>query len=60
MIEKTDKKYTVADLFSAASNLVKDEMTGLKKKPLNTEESEKAEALARMISKLVLKEMKIA
>lgn len=60
MTEKTAKKYTVADLFAAASGLVKDEMAGLKKKPLNAEESEKAEALARMISKLVLKEMKIA
>jgi len=54
------KKYTVADLYKEAGLLVREEMSGLKHKPLNQVEIDKSEQLARMISKLVLKEMKIA
>ncbi|MBN3032927.1 MAG: hypothetical protein JW873_02420 [Candidatus Saganbacteria bacterium] len=57
----TTRKYTGADVFAAASKMVKDELSALKKhRPLNAEESAKAEALARFISKTVLKEMKLA
>ncbi|MDD5594277.1 MAG: hypothetical protein PHG97_06030 [Candidatus Margulisbacteria bacterium] len=53
------KKYTVADLYTEAAKMVKGEMSALKNKPLDPEETEKAEALARFISKTVLKEMKV-
>ena len=62
MLEKTatKKTYTGADLFAEAARLVKSEMSGLKNnRPLNAEETQKAEALARFISKTVLKEMKV-
>jgi hypothetical protein len=60
MIAKTStKKYTVADLYAEAARMVKGEMSTMKNKPLDPEETEKAEALARFISKTVLKEMKV-
>jgi hypothetical protein len=60
MIEKTDRKFTVGDLYSEAAKLVRDEMAGLKQKPLSATEEQKSQDLARLISKLVLKEMKLS
>lgn len=61
MIGKTSSsKYTVADLYAEAAKMVKGEMSTLKNKPLNAAETAKADALARFISKTVLKEMKLA
>jgi hypothetical protein len=60
MLEKTNKTYTVADLYAEAAKMVRGEMSALKNnKPLDPAESEKADALARFISKTVLKEMKV-
>ena len=61
MREKTAPKrtYTVADLYAEAAKMVKGEMSSLKNKPLDADETAKAEALARFISKTVLQEMKI-
>ena len=60
MVEKTTTKYTVADLYAEAAKLVRSEMSGLKQKQLSPEEEGKAQALSKLISNLVLKEMKIA
>ena len=60
MIEKTKgKTFTVADLYSEAAKLVKEEFSGIKDKPLNKTEEVKMQELARLISNTVLKEMKI-
>jgi len=53
------KKYTVSDIYAEAANLLKDEMQGLKKKPLSADEEIKMKELGKLISKTVLKEMKI-
>ena len=61
MVEKVkNKTYTVADLYSEAAKLVRDEMGQLKNRPLNPVEEAKSAELAKAISKMVLKEMKIA
>ncbi len=60
MLERTTTKktYTGADVYAAAMKMVKDELSSLKNnKPLDPEESAKAEALANFISRTVLKEM---
>jgi hypothetical protein len=60
MMEKTTKTYTVGDLYSEAATLVRTEMAGLKHKPLSEVEERKSQDLARLISKMVLKEMDLA
>jgi hypothetical protein len=60
MTEKTTRTYTVGDLYSEAATLVRAEMAGLKHKPLTEVEEKKSQDLARLISKLVLKEMKLS
>jgi len=63
MTEKTgasaSKKYTVADLYTEAAKMIGEEMSELKKRPLNPAEGEKVAELARVISRSVLKEMKV-
>ena len=63
MLEKTSgpkKTYTVADLYAEANKMVRNEMSGLKNnRALDADEAAKADALARFISKTVLKEMKV-
>ena len=56
--EKTQNK-TVADLYSEAAKLMKEEMAKLKKKPLSEKEAQMMEVLAKGISNSVLKEMKL-
>jgi len=56
---KIDKKYTVADLYTEAAKMVREEMFSLKAKPITPAEEEKIAALARTISKTVLKEMRV-
>ena len=57
---ETKKTYTVADLYAEAAKMVRGEMSALKNnRPLDGTENEKADALARFISKTVLKEMKV-
>jgi len=60
MLERTttSKTYTGADVYAAAIKMVKDELSSLKRgKALDAEEAAKAEALAKFISRTVLKEM---
>lgn len=55
---RTAKKYTGADVYAAAVKMVRDELSSLKNnKPLDDEEAAKAEALAKFISRTVLKEI---
>jgi len=58
MIEKTGKR-TIADLYAATAKMMADEMKGLKKKELTPVEQEKVEALAKAMTKGVLKEMNL-
>jgi len=61
MNENTQTRtYTVADLYTEAAKMVREEMFSLKKKPLTMEEDKKLNDLAKVISKSVLKEMKIS
>lgn len=61
MIEKTKgKTYKVADLYSEAAQLVRQEMSHLKKGALSPEEEVKTRELGKLISNMVLKEMKLA
>ena len=53
------KKYTVADVYQEADRMLKEEMSGLKKRPLTQSEEIKMKQLGKLISKMVLKEMKI-
>lgn len=54
------KTYTVADLYVEAAKLVKAEMQAIKKEPLTAAEEIKSKELAKLISNMVLKEMKLA
>lgn len=60
MTEKTNKTFTVGDLYGEAAKLVRAEMSGLKQKPLSEVEEQKSKDLAKLISKMVLKELKIS
>jgi hypothetical protein len=53
------KKYTVADVYGEASKMLRSEMSSIKNKPLTSEEALKMDKLGRLISKMVLKEMKV-
>ncbi len=59
MAAKVTRKYTVADVYREAGKMLKDEMQGMKKRPLNKGEEIKMDNLARELSKGVLKEMKL-
>lgn len=59
MAAKVNKKYKVSDLYRAANKMFKEEMQGLKKKPLSQTEEIKMKELAKLLSNTVLKEMKI-
>ena len=53
------KKYTVADVYQEANKMLKAEMQGLKNRPLTSSEEIKMKELAKVLSRTVLKEMKI-
>lgn len=53
------KKYSVADVYAEATRMLREEVQGLKNRPLNTREEAKMQELGKTISKLVLKEMKV-
>ena len=53
------KKYTVADVYQEANKMLKTEMQSLKNRPLTASEEIKMKELAKVLSKTVLKEMKI-
>ena len=60
MISKTEgRKFTVADLYSEAAKLVREEFQGMKKEPLSAAEDAKMSELAKKLSNSVLKEMKL-
>ena len=58
-MELKTKKYTVADVYTEANTMLKTEMEALKNRPLNNSEEIKMKELGRLISKMVLKEMKV-
>jgi len=53
------KKYTVSDVYKEANTLLQSEMSGMKNRPLNKTEEIKMKELGRLISNMVLKEMKV-
>jgi hypothetical protein len=57
-MEVKEKKYTVADVYKEAQQLIQAEMLAMKQKPLTSEEEAKMQKLGRLISNMVLKEMK--
>jgi len=60
MVENiSPKKFTVADLYTEAARLVREEFSAVKNKPLTPVEESKIRELSRTISRSVLKEMKI-
>ncbi|NQT29853.1 MAG: hypothetical protein HQ596_04710 [Candidatus Saganbacteria bacterium] len=59
MATKVKKKYTVADVYAEAANLLRDEMQGLKRRPLSKSEEIKMKQVGKALSKMVLKEMNI-
>lgn len=59
MAAKTSKKYTVSDVYAEADRMLKEEMQIMKQRPLSDAESLKMKQLGRLISKMVLKEMKV-
>ena len=52
-------KFTVADVYQEAAKMLKDELAGMKSQPLSSAEEVKMEKLGKMLSKMVLKEMKV-
>ena len=61
MIEKAKgRTYTVADLYAEAGKMVKSEFSAIKKRPLTPAEEIKMQELGKLISRSVLKEMRIA
>jgi hypothetical protein len=54
-----EKKYSVSDVYAEATRMLREEVQGLKNRPLNTNEEAKMQELGKKISKLVLKEMKV-
>lgn len=53
------KKYTVSDIYQEANKMLREEMQTLKNRPLSQSEEIKMKELAKVLSKTVLKEMKI-
>lgn len=56
---KVGKKYTVADLKTEAYKMLREEMQGIKNRPLNKNEEIKMKELGSLLSKSVLKDMKL-
>ncbi|MFA6170251.1 MAG: hypothetical protein WCW67_04585 [Candidatus Margulisiibacteriota bacterium] len=60
MINKAQaRSYTVSDLYKEAAKMVQDEFKGIKSRPLTPAEQAKSDELAKMISKMALKEMNL-
>ena len=59
MSSKTEKKYTVGDVYKEAAQMLKDEMRQLKQQTLTPSEEIKMQQLAKLLSNMVLKEMKV-
>jgi hypothetical protein len=58
-MEAKQKKFTVKDVYQEAAKMLMDELQGIKKRPLLQSEEVKMQALAKLLSKTVLKEMKV-
>ncbi len=56
---RVEKKYTVADLKIEAFKMLREEMQNIKKRPLTTNEEIKIKELGSLLSKSVLKDMKL-
>jgi hypothetical protein len=59
MGNSAEKKYTVSDVYREANKMLKDEMLTLKKGPLSSTEEIKMKELSKILSNMVLKEMKV-
>ena len=61
MIDKVKPRtFTVKDLYTEAAKLVRQELKGLKSDgPLTSDEETKSDLLAKKLSQMVLKEMKL-
>lgn len=59
MVGKVSKKYTVADVYKEAAEMLRSEMRDIKRAPLTEKESQTMEVLARKLSNSVLKEMRV-
>jgi len=59
MLSKVGKKYTVGDVYKEAAGMLKEEMQNMKKGELSKTEEIKMNELAKLLSKTVLKEMKV-
>jgi hypothetical protein len=58
-VNSVGKKYTGADVTREAVKMLRDEMQGMKKKPLTPTETAQMEKLGKAIAMNVLKEMKV-
>ena len=60
MVEKSKgRTFTVADLYTEAARMVREEMQAIKNEPLSQAEDVKTREIAKAISNTVLKEMKL-
>ena len=57
--KEQNRKFTVADVYKEASGMLQGELKSMKGKELSKTEEIKMEKLGKMLSKMVLKEMKI-
>jgi len=57
--KETNKKFTVADVYQEAGNMLRDELKGIKGRELSKTDELKMEKLGKLLSKMVLKEMKV-
>jgi hypothetical protein len=58
-VKPTNRKYKVSDVYREATRMLKEEMQGMKKRPLSQTEEIKMRKLGKLISKAVLGEMNI-
>ena len=57
--KETNKKFTVADVYQEAGNMLRDELKGIKGRELSKTDELKMAKLGKLLSKMVLKEMKV-
>ncbi len=55
----SNKPYTVADLYQKTKTMLRKEMEGMKKRPLNEKELKQTEGLAKIMANHVLRDMRI-
>jgi len=55
--KENNKKFTVADVYQEAGNMLRDELKGIKGQELSKTDELKMAKLGKLLSKMVLKEM---